>query len=49
MYLRMPIQQADFWNDEMSDMDRDKTSQAWKIRYDGDSFERGVGLKRSIF
>ena len=33
----------------MSDTDRDKISQAWKIRYDGDSFERGCGIKKIDF
>jgi hypothetical protein len=48
-YLRIPIQQTDFWNNEMSDTDRDKISHVWKVRCDGDPFERECGVTRVDF
>jgi hypothetical protein len=47
--LRWPIQKADFWNDELSDHDRDKIGHAWRVRCDGDVFERGRGVRRVDF
>jgi hypothetical protein len=46
---RWPINQADFWNDELSGGDRDKISHAWRVRCDEDSFERGCGVRRVDF
>jgi hypothetical protein len=47
--LRCPIQKADFWNDELTDLDRDKISRAWKVRCNGDAFERSNGVRRVDF
>lgn len=47
--LRCSIQSADFWNDELSDLDRDKISHAWRKRCDGDPFEHGNGVRRVDF
>ena len=40
---------ADFWNEELSEADRDKITKAWKLRCDGDAFERACGVRRVDF
>jgi len=47
--LRCPIQKSDFWNDELSESDRDKVSHAWRVRCNGDRMEHGRGVRRVDF
>jgi hypothetical protein len=47
--LRWQIQKSDFWNDELSDADRDKVTRAWSTRCHGDIMEQRAGLRRVDF
>lgn len=47
--LHWPIQQTDFWNDELSDSDRDKISRAWMVRCGGDAYDQNTGVRRVDF
>jgi hypothetical protein len=45
----MPTRQAVFWNDEMSDRDKDNISHVWRVWCDGDPFGRRCGFRRIDF
>ena len=47
--LRWQIQKSDFWNDELSESDRNKISYAWKVRCNGDGTEQRSGVRRVDF
>jgi hypothetical protein len=47
--LQWPIQKADFWNDELSESDRDKISHSWRVRCNGDPREQASGVRRVDF